>query len=177
MRICKWVIPVLALPLFYSCGEEELEIPQENFVPITKDESSDLNQIWIKEEKFLIDQFVKNEGWEMKSSESGLRYMIYELGADSSRFAKPRDVVWVEFTVAPLGDTIVYASEEGVAESFLVEMDHVENGLHEGITYMKVGDRAKMILPQHLAHGLLGDQSKIPPLTAVVYDIKLVAIE
>jgi FKBP-type peptidyl-prolyl cis-trans isomerase len=48
--------------------------------------------------------------------------------------------------------------------------------LHEGIQLLHVGDKAIFILPSHLAHGLLGDEDKIPPHSAVIYDIELLGI-
>jgi FKBP-type peptidyl-prolyl cis-trans isomerase len=41
---------------------------------------------------------------------------------------------------------------------------------------MHVGDKMRFILPSHLAHGLTGDQSKIPPLSSVVYEIELLEL-
>lgn len=48
------------------------------------------------------------------------------------------------------------------SQKLLVGKDNVEAGLHEGIQLMHVGDQMRFILPSHLAHGLTGDQSKIP---------------
>jgi FKBP-type peptidyl-prolyl cis-trans isomerase len=42
---------------------------------------------------------------------------------------------------------------------------------------MKMGDRAKLIIPSHLAHGLVGDLNKIPPLTTIVVDIHLIDLK
>jgi FKBP-type peptidyl-prolyl cis-trans isomerase len=42
---------------------------------------------------------------------------------------------------------------------------------------MRKGEKALFILPPHLAHGLIGDMNKIPPLTTVVYDIELIGLE
>ena len=53
-------------------------------------------------------------------------------------------------------------------------MDYIESGLHEGISYMKEGDRAKIIIPSYLAHGLIGDLDKMPPLATIIYDIRLI---
>ena len=48
-----------------------------------------------------------------------------------------------------------------------------ESGLHEALKYLKVGDKAIIILPHFAAHGILGDMNKIPPLSTVVYDIEV----
>ncbi|MFT7614365.1 MAG: FKBP-type peptidyl-prolyl cis-trans isomerase FkpA [Parvicellaceae bacterium] len=173
----KYVLIFLMIIGLFSCAEPE-EKKKSNQIVWQPEDTIDMVKGWSKDEQFLIDQYVSNNNWEMITTETGLRYMIYErneLEVDS--IAKRGQIAWVQFEIAPLNDTVVYRSEKDIAESFVIEMDHVENGLHEAITYMRKGDRAKIILPQHLAHGLLGDDLKIPPLTAVVYDIKLVDLE
>jgi len=42
---------------------------------------------------------------------------------------------------------------------------------------MKVGDRAKAILPSHLGHGLLGDRQKIPPQSILYIDVELIDLK
>ena len=42
---------------------------------------------------------------------------------------------------------------------------------------MSIGDQAKLILPSHLAHGLLGDLDKIPPQSILLIDIQLNTIK
>ena len=53
----------------------------------------------------------------------------------------------------------------------------VESGLEEGILLMKVGDKAKLVIPSHLAFGLLGDENKIPKRATLIYDVELVEIK
>ncbi len=59
----------------------------------------------------------------------------------------------------------------------MVGKDNIESGLHEGILYLHVGDEATFILPSHLAHGLLGDNKRIPPKASVLYEIKLLSLK
>lgn len=73
------------------------------------------------------------------------------------------------------GDT-AYASEPGRPETFQVEMDDVESGLHEGIQLLSPGDSALLIIPSYRAHGLIGDMERIPPRSSVVYHIGLVKV-
>jgi FKBP-type peptidyl-prolyl cis-trans isomerase len=53
----------------------------------------------------------------------------------------------------------------------------VETGLEEAILLMKVGDRAKLVIPSHLAHGFFGDDERIPPRATLIYDIKIVNLK
>jgi len=52
----------------------------------------------------------------------------------------------------------------------------VETGVQEGLKKMREGDKVKMIIPSHLAHGLTGDMNKIKPLTPIVVDLHLIEI-
>jgi len=40
--------------------------------------------------------------------------------------------------------------------------------------HLKRGDAAIIILPSHLAFGLLGDQDMIPPRSTVIYEIEII---
>jgi FKBP-type peptidyl-prolyl cis-trans isomerase len=59
---------------------------------------------------------------------------------------------------------------------FEIDRADIESGIHEGIKFMSVGDRAKLIIPSHLAHGLVGDLDKVPPLSTLVVDIHLIVL-
>ena len=50
---------------------------------------------------------------------------------------------------------------------------NIESGIHKGVQYLKRGDKALLLVPSHLAHGLLGDYKKIPPQMPIVYDIQI----
>jgi FKBP-type peptidyl-prolyl cis-trans isomerase len=52
----------------------------------------------------------------------------------------------------------------------------VESGLEEGILLLQEGDKARFIMPPHLAHGLIGDRDKIPARATIIYDLELVSL-
>ncbi len=60
---------------------------------------------------------------------------------------------------------------------FVLEKSEKETGVHEALRYMKKGDRAKLILPSYLGHGLLGDRESIPPQSILYIDLELVEIK
>lgn len=163
--------------LFAGCSaepEEQVVKPEPEW---TQENSSDMNSIFAEEEDEEIELFLKrHHDWNMTKTGTGLRYFIYSK-SENNDTAKVDDVVTVDFEITLLDGTICYSSTENGPESFMVEKADIESGLHEGMQYMCTGDRAKFILPSHMAHGLIGDEEKIPPLTAVVYDIHLIKIE
>jgi FKBP-type peptidyl-prolyl cis-trans isomerase len=71
---------------------------------------------------------------------------------------------------------LCYTSGNLGEKKFSVSQGGVESGLEEGILMLRVGDKARFIMPPHLAHGLLGDQKKIPPRAIIVYEVEITNI-
>ena len=128
-----------------------------------------------RKEKRDIEGYIQRRNWNMKETGTGLSYMIYENG--EGELAKNGQIAVVRYEVKLIDGTVCYKTEEGELGKFLVGRSHVETGIHEGITYMRIGDKAKMILPMHLAHGLTGDNEKIPPQSTLFIDIELVDLQ
>lgn len=163
---------ILALVLFCSsCGNRNAK----TVTPETlKEPLISANKKYVVQEADEIEQYIKRHNLDMKKTGTGLRYMIYANGtgapAQNGKEAK------VNYNISLLDGTQCYSSKEKGPKTFLIGQDNVESGLHEGILYMKEGDKAIFILPSHLAHGLLGDENKIPPRSSVVYDIELLKV-
>lgn len=122
-----------------------------------------------------IDAYIKRQKWNVIKTGSGLRYMIYKEG--NGEPAKMGQYAKIDFEITLLNGTVCYSNKGKKPAEFLIGQDNVESGLHEGITYMHVGARAKLVLPSHLAHGLIGDQDKIPPRSTIIYDIELLDVK
>lgn len=121
-----------------------------------------------------IDKYIHKKNLNVTKTQTGLRYQIYE-DIEGELIKKDQKAI-IKYTVTLLDGTECY-STKGEVEEFTVGKDYVESGLHEGIVFMNVGDKAIMIIPSHLAHGLAGDFKKIPFRSTIVYDIELVAIK
>lgn len=167
------------LLILFSCKEDRSDtvVPEPEEPVFTTQQSIEMSQHWSKDESYIIGQFVKRNQWPVKISGTGVRYYIYEEG--NGAIAQPGKVAVVNFEIRLLDadTTLCYQSNPADPSEFLIEMDNVESGLHEAITYLKEGDKAYIILPHYLAHGLLGDMDKIPPLSPVLYDIELLYLK
>lgn len=171
----KYSIIFFLLLVFASCSEEVKEEPEFNW---TKQNSTDFgHEVAIQEEidiKLFLEQ---HKDWKMKKTGSGLQYYIYVEGQeDTSLHAKPGDFANIEYVVTTLsGDTCAFTASDEF-ERFVVDNSEVESGLQEGIKLLSPGDKARLIIPSHLAHGVAGDMNEIPPLTTLVFDLYLISI-
>jgi FKBP-type peptidyl-prolyl cis-trans isomerase len=110
----------------------------------------------------------------METTASGIYYMKLKSGKGEQ--AHEGQTAKVNYKISLLDGSVVYSSDETGPKEFLIGKDNVESGLHEGVQMMHVGDKMRFILPSFRAHGLTGDNSKIPPLTSVVYEIELLGL-
>jgi FKBP-type peptidyl-prolyl cis-trans isomerase FkpA len=137
----------------------------------TQEELFKMNKRLMNEERSRINHFIKRNRWPVSSTGTGLKYWVYETSEGDS--VKERDIVKVRYNILLLtGDTCYKRWDQ--SEQFTVDFDQVESGLHEGIKYMKKGEKARLILPPHLAHGLIGDMNKIPMNATLIYDIQVI---
>ena len=134
-----------------------------------------MNRNLVRTEEQKIEDFLQRYQWKMNETGSGLRDMSYREG--SGKPAEPGKVAEIAFTVSLLDGEICYSSDEGGPLSFEIGKGGGESGLEEGILLLKEGDRAKFIIPSHLAYGLLGDMDRIPAKAVLVYDVELLKIK
>lgn len=133
-----------------------------------------VNRYLVRKEEDDIQDLVKRYGWEMQKSATGLRYMVYKKGVGQA--VKEGNLVSLAYEVKLLDGSTVYSSSTLGLKQFRVGKGGVEAGLEEGILLLNEGDRAKFIIPSHLAFGLLGDGNRIPPRASLVYDIEVVRV-
>ncbi len=157
-----------------SCGTHEDK--KKDFDPKRYTEPLiEANKRLVKTEEEQINDLIKRYRWNMKETGSGLRYIVYEKG--KGKKAEKNTLAKIEYTVNLINGDLVYSSDETGPKEFLIGKGGVESGLEEGILFLKEGDRAKFIIPSHLAYGLLGDQKKIPPKATLIYDVKILEIK
>ena len=156
-----------------ACSEQMVDKPKVNF---GKEESIALNKELIEEEEINIDIFLShNSSWVITKTGTGLRYYIYK--KSNGKKPLPGMKVGVIMNVKLLDDKVCYETPKDMIDEFVVDKSHVESGIQEAIKLMGVGDKAKLIIPAHLAHGITGDSQKIPPLSTLIVDVELISAE
>ena len=160
--------------LLFSCNETPAPKPTHKPGEL-KETMMQVNKNLVESENQDIERYIKRYGWEMKETGTGLRYMIYKHGHGEK--ATPGKIAKINYKVGLLDGTKCYSSDENGPKIFRIGKGGVESGLEEGILFLHVGDRAKIILPSHLAFGLVGDSKKIPAKAVLVYDIELIELK
>jgi FKBP-type peptidyl-prolyl cis-trans isomerase FkpA len=157
-----------------SCGNDPQPTHSTRNISMMDDSVLNYNKAIVKTEDQEIEDFIHRYGWKMVSSSTGLRFMIYKHGS-GEKAAKGKKAV-IGYEVRLINGSVCYSSAVKGPREFMIGHSGVEIGIEEGILLMREGDRAKFIVPSHLAFGLLGDQDRIPPKSTLIYDIELIKL-
>jgi FKBP-type peptidyl-prolyl cis-trans isomerase len=169
----KALILLIVLACF-SCGENRNDVAPE--INWDQKKSVDMNKKMAEDQEIKIKLFLaQHADWKVDKTGSGLYYFIYTSG--NGEQAQIGMLAQVELKISLLDGTECYKTNTDEIDEFKIDRSDVETGVQEGIKKMKIGDRAKLIIPSHLAHGLVGDLNKIPPLTTIVVDIHLIDLK
>jgi FKBP-type peptidyl-prolyl cis-trans isomerase FkpA len=133
-----------------------------------------VNRNVVHDESKAITDFIERHGWKMEMTGTGLRYEIYEKG--NGRMAGPGSVLSVAYKAYLLDGTLCYEANDSTPLQLVTGRGDQINGLEEGLMMMHEGDRARFVIPNHLAYGITGDQDKIPPASPLYYDVHLVRV-
>jgi FKBP-type peptidyl-prolyl cis-trans isomerase len=133
----------------------------------------DVNRQMMLEEDAVIEGYIERRQWNMTKTGTGVHYQVLSSGPEGPT-AREGQVAVVSYEVSLIDGEVIYSSEDEGQRSFMIGQDNVESGIHEAMTYLKKGDKARIILPSYRAHGLSGDNDKIPPRSTVIYELELI---
>jgi len=166
---------ILSIVGFSSCNQindnhDEKKLDKK----VVKQHLERANKYLVKAEEQDIRDYIARHQYHMNETGSGLFYEIYQT-SDGEKASKGK-IAQLRFKVSLLNGDVIYRSEKEGLKEFLIGQGGVESGLEEGILLMRIGEKARFIIPSHLAFGLLGDLQKIPEKASIVYDVELVKL-
>jgi FKBP-type peptidyl-prolyl cis-trans isomerase len=109
-------------------------------------------------------------------TESGLRYKIIQQG-DGAQAEKGKMVSVHYKGMLPNGKVFDSSYSRNQPIDFMLGAGQVIAGWDEGIGLLKVGDKARLVIPSHIAYGSAGAGGVIPPNATLVFDVELMAIK
>ncbi|MDN3666524.1 peptidylprolyl isomerase [Algibacter miyuki] len=111
-----------------------------------------------------------------EKTESGLRYQIIQKGNGAT--PEKGKTVSVHYK-GQLSDGTVFDSsyKRNQPIDFPIGVGQVIPGWDEGISLLKVGDKARLVIPSHLGYGSAGAGGVIPPDATLVFDVELMDVK
>ncbi len=110
------------------------------------------------------------------TTDSGLQFILVKEG--SGKKAAPGYTVTVHYTGYFEDGSIFDSSvERDQPFQFDLGMGRVIVGWDEGVALMKVGDKARLIIPFQLAYGEEGFPGVIPPKSTLIFDVELLDVK
>jgi FKBP-type peptidyl-prolyl cis-trans isomerase len=160
-----------------SCSREQpLPTPRKKAQVINKDSIKNqfirANKQVVQKESDEMDYYASSHQMPFVKTSSGIRYYVYQHSAKGDSI-RDSSMVTLKYKVSLLDGTECYSSKTDGPKTFRVDRMDLESGIHMALFYLKRGDKALVLIPSHLAHGLLGDFKKIPPQMPIVYDVEV----
>lgn len=170
----KYVIFLFVFLVVNSCENNSKKPAPEKPKDWSDEHSVSYNKEVNAREQLKINIFLKHhKELKMLMTESGLRYFVYSRKDKNAPFALPNQTAAVKLNIQLLDGTVCYETTKEEWHELIIDHNDEESGLNEALKLMSVGDKAKLILPNHLAHGFLGDFKNIPPLSILYIDVEL----
>jgi FKBP-type peptidyl-prolyl cis-trans isomerase FkpA len=136
--------------------------------------SCDPGKKFEKEENEKIQQYIQENGITETPTESGLYYIETLAGTGATPVAG--DSVVLYYTGKLIEGTVFDTNLTKDPLGFVMGTFAVIEGFEEGLSYMKKGGAATLLMPSSLAYGPNGTYWGIPGYSPIIFDVELVDI-
>ncbi|WP_158962647.1 peptidylprolyl isomerase [Myroides fluvii] len=130
----------------------------------------------VADQKNAAEEALEKVAAGFERTESGLRYQMIVNG--SGKQAEKGKTVAVHYKGAlDNGTEFDNSYKRKKPIEFPLGMGHVIEGWDEGIALLKVGDKARFVIPPYLGYGERGAGGVIPPNAILVFDVELMDVK
>ena len=171
----RYILKLFIIFFTIGCSEDQQDTKVDPFkgmsTQVRKHKLEGALKRSAKKEHEQIDSFLERHNILAEKTGTGVRYAIYEKGFGST--VKSEDIVEASYVITNIKGDTIYEVPDSIPIKFKVEKSERESGLHEAIKYLSSKSKAIIVIPSYRAHGISGDDNRIPPLTTVIYNIRL----
>ncbi len=129
----------------------------------------------IAEAKKIADAELDKIAAGFEKTDSGLRYQILQNG--SGKKAEKGNNISVHYKGQLVDGTVFDSSYQRKQPiDFQLGIGQVIKGWDEGLQLLKVGDKARFVIPSNLAYGSQGAGGVIPPNATLIFDLELMDV-
>lgn len=122
------------------------------------------------------DAWLKENNINVKPTASGLYFIQQKAGTGQK--VEHGDLVKAHYTGYFLNGQVFDSSVESPEPfSFVAGRGEVISGWDEAVMMMRVGGKAKIILPSELAYGESNPQIPIPPFSTLIFELEIVGLD
>ncbi len=130
----------------------------------------------LQEEKNKAEAELEKVASGFDKTDSGLRYKILKKG-DGNK-AEKGNTVSVHYEGSLTNGQVFDSSYQRKQPiDFQIGIGQVIPGWDEGISLLKVGDKARFVIPSELAYGSAGAGGVIPPDATLIFDVELMEVK
>ena len=165
------------LPFFVllhgQCGRSE----RAPYVPAVSQDRQRLqavNKYLSEKEQDVLQSYVRRQQLDMKQSELGYFYQLVKEGRGDK--ISVDDVVRLHGAIFLIDGTPCYTYSEQHPLEVKVGSFSGITGLNTALPGVRQGSHLRLVIPTHLAFGLMGDGDKIPPRSPLVCDFWVGAV-
>ena len=130
----------------------------------------------LAEEKAAADAELDKFAAGFEKTESGLRYQIIQKG-DGVKAEKGKTVSVHYKGQLPDGTVFDSSYKRNEPIDFPLGVGQVIQGWDEGVQLLKVGDKARFVIPSDLGYGARGAGGVIPPNATLIFDVELMDVK
>lgn len=124
----------------------------------------------LQEEMNLLGEYLKENNIQVQPTESGLYFIDLEKGKGKKAIAGEMCAVYL--TVSQLDGKELFSNFDGDPLDIEFGKEFDTQGLMEGLSLMREGGKARLIVPSEIGVGPTGKDG-VPAFTTIIYEVKL----